>query len=280
MIQKKEIDLSGKLAVVTGGGRGLGQAIAHGLAAHGATVALVARSADQLQATTRAIVEDGTAGAAHAFPANLADSADTQRVCAEIQQQLGPPVILVNCAGTFGPIQLIKDSDPQEWIDTLTLNVVAAYLTARHFVGGMVAAGWGRIVNVSSAASLHPPSSYNTAYSTSKVALNHLTRGLAVEIKGSGVTANVIHPGDVKTEMWADIRAKAERLGAAAEGYRNWVKWVDESGGDPPHKAADLVLRLTSDQAANINGQFLWIENSLQTPIPSWGDHDDKLPWN
>jgi len=278
MSQEIAVDLKGKLAVVTGGGRGLGQAIAQGLAAHGATVAVVARSLDQLQATTRAIGDDK--GTAHAFPANLGDSADTQRVCAEIQQRLGTPAILINCAGTFGPIQLIKDSNPQEWIDTLMLNVIAAYLTSRSFVAGMIAAGWGRIVNVSSAASLHPPSSFNTAYSTSKVALNHLTRGLAAELQGSGVTANVIHPGDVKTEMWADIRAKAERLGPAAEGYSNWVKWVDESGGDPPHKAAELVLRLMSDEAADINGQFLWIENSLQAPIPSWGDNAEKLPWN
>jgi len=83
------------------------------------------------------------------------------------------------------------------------------------------------------------------------------------------VTANVIHPGDVKTEMWADIRDQAAALPIAA-GYREWVKWVEETGGDPPEKAADLVLRLCSDEAASINGQFVWIEDGLQKPIPSW----------
>lgn len=271
-------DLHGKIAVVTGSGRGLGQVIAQALAAQGATVALAARSADQLRQTEQLIRDAG--GHARAIPVNVGNIGDVQRLKEEVERELGVPTLLVNCAGTFGPIQLIKDSDPAAWIDTLMINTVAAYLTTRAFVGGMIEAGWGRIVNVSSAASLHPPSSFNTAYSTSKVALNHLTRGLAVELAGTGVTANVIHPGDVKTEMWADIRDKANQLGPAAEGYLNWVKWVDETGGDPPYKAADLVLNLMSDKAANINGRFLWIEDSLQKPIPSWDGTADRLQWN
>ena len=272
------IDLHGRIAVVTGGGRGLGQGIAQALATQGAAVAVAARSADQLRETQQKIQDAG--GRALAVPVNLSDVGDVQRLKETVERELGAPTILVNCAGTFGPIQLIKDSDPAAWIDTLMINTVAAYLTTRAFVNGMLQASWGRIVNVSSAASLHPPSSFNTAYSTSKVALNHFTRGLAVELAGTGVTANVIHPGDVKTDMWADIRDKANKLGPAAEGYLNWVKWVDETGGDPPHKAADLVLNLMSDRAADVNGKFLWIEDSLQKPIPSWDGTADKLQWN
>ena len=272
------VDLRGKVAVVTGGGRGLGQAMALALAARGAAVAVTARSADQLRATVGSI--DAAGGVARAFPAHLGDAGDVQRLKAAVEQDLGAPCILVNCAGTFGPVALVQDSDPAEWIDTLMINTVAAYLTTHAFVGAMLAHGWGRIVNVSSAASLHPPGGYNTAYATSKAALNHFTRGLAAELDGSGVTANVIHPGDVKTAMWADIRGKAGRLTAGADGYRNWVKWVDETGGDPPHKAADLVLNLVSDAAAGINGKFLWIADSLQKPVASWGDESDALPWN
>jgi NAD(P)-dependent dehydrogenase (short-subunit alcohol dehydrogenase family) len=142
----------------------------------------------------------------------------------------------------------------------------------------MIEAAWGRIVNVSSAASLHPPAAFNSAYSTSKVALNHFTRSLAVELARTGVTANVIHPGDIKTEMFEDIRDQAERFGV--EGYLNWVKWMDETGGDPVDKAADLVLRLMADEAASVNGRFLWIEDGLQKPIPSWDANGGKLPWN
>ena len=91
-------------------------------------------------------------------------------------------------------------------------NTVSAYLTCRAFVGGMIDMGWGRIVNVTSAASLHEPGPINSAYGRSKAALNQFTRHLAAEIAGTGVTANVIHPGDVKTDMWAEIRDAAERL--------------------------------------------------------------------
>lgn len=272
-----QIDLHGKVAVVTGGGRGLGQAMALALAAHGSAVAVIARSADQLRATADLIAAAG--GVARAFPANLADASDVQRLKDTVEREMGAPDILVNCAGVFGPIALVQDSDPAEWVDTLMINTVAPYLTTHAFLGAMLARGWGRIVNVSSAASLHPPGGYNTAYATSKAALNHFTRGLAAELDGSGVTANVIHPGDVKTEMWADIRDKAGRMTAGAEGYRNWVKWVDETGGDPPHKAAELVLNLVSDASASVNGKFLWIADSLQKPIPSWGDEIGTLPW-
>jgi NAD(P)-dependent dehydrogenase (short-subunit alcohol dehydrogenase family) len=146
-------------------------------------------------------------------------------------------------------------------------------------VGGMIDAGWGRIVNVTSAASLHPPGALNSAYGTAKVALNQLTRHLAAELDGTGVTANVIHPGDVKTDMWQDIRDRVAVMGPEAQAYREWAAWVEETGGDPPHKAVDLVLRLTSDEGAATNGRFCWVEEPLQAPIPSWGEPEATQPW-
>jgi NAD(P)-dependent dehydrogenase (short-subunit alcohol dehydrogenase family) len=143
----------------------------------------------------------------------------------------------------------------------------------------MLDAGWGRIVNVSSAAALHPPGPLNSAYGTSKVALNQFTRHLAAELAGTGVTANVFHPGDVKTDMWGAIRDEANAMGEEGEAYRKWVSWVEETGGDPPYKAAQLVLRLTGNEAASTNGQFLWIEDGLQDPIASWGEPVGAQPW-
>ncbi len=98
------------------------------------------------------------------------------------------------------------------------------------------------MINVSSAASLHPPGSLNSAYGTSKAGLNQFTRHLAAELEGTGVTANVIHPGDLKTDMWDDIRRQVEELGEIAADYAQWVDWVEETGGDPVEKAAQLVL--------------------------------------
>jgi NAD(P)-dependent dehydrogenase (short-subunit alcohol dehydrogenase family) len=159
------------------------------------------------------------------------------------------------------------------------VNTVGPYRLCRAFMGGMIRQGWGRIINFSSAASLHPPGPLNSAYATSKVALNQFTRHLAAELAGTGVTANVIHPGDVKTEMWADIRDQCASMGPEAEAYKSWVRWVEKTGGDDPEKAAQLVLRLASDEAAGITGQFLWIEDALQPPVPSWSDPSAAQPW-
>ena len=270
------------VSVVTGAGRGLGREVAIALAARGDVVALVARSADQLRETQRLIAERGTdgRGAAHVFPADVCDATAVTAMADAVARQLGPVSVLVNAAGVFGPIQLIKDSDPARWIATIQANVIGPYLTCRAFLNGMLAQRWGRIVNFSSAAALHPPGPLNSAYGTSKVALNQFTRHLAAEIDGTGITANVIHPGDVKTEMWADIRDQANALGPEAEAYRKWVEWVEQTGGDDPRKAADLVRRLTGPEGGSINGRFLWIEGGLQQPIPSWDVPKDERPWS
>jgi NAD(P)-dependent dehydrogenase (short-subunit alcohol dehydrogenase family) len=131
-------------------------------------------------------------------------------------------------------------------------------------------------VNVTSAASLHPPGPLGSAYATAKAGLNQLTRHLAAELDGTGVTANVIHPGDVKTDMWADIRDQTLALGPEGEAQRQWVDWVEETGGDPPAKAVELVLRIVDSDA---NGRFLWIEDPLQPPIPSWEEPEASQPW-
>jgi NAD(P)-dependent dehydrogenase (short-subunit alcohol dehydrogenase family) len=155
------------------------------------------------------------------------------------------------------------------------VDAVAPYLVCRAFVGGMVDHGWGRIVNVTSAASLHPPGKLNSAYVTAKVALNQFTRHLAAELDGTGVTANVIHPGDVKTNMWGAIRDQVAAARPDAAAYRRWVQWVDETGGDPPQKAVDAVLRLCGDESADVSGQFCWISDPLQPPAPSWEPASD-----
>ena len=272
------MSLQGKIAVVTGASRGLGQRVAFTLAAQGIRVALVARSERLLHEAVQQINAKG--GIASAVMADIADTRSVEHIKAEVEKALGAPSILVNGAGVFGPIQLIKDSDPKQWIDTMTINMISPYLLCRAFVNGMIEAGWGRIVNFTSAAALHPPGPLNSAYATSKVAINQMTRHLAAELVGTGVTANVIHPGDVKTDMWAYIKDEVEAIpGTEIDGYRQWARWVEQTGGDDPQKAADLVLDLLSDKAASVSGQFLWIKDGLQAPIPSWGEPTSTQPW-
>jgi NAD(P)-dependent dehydrogenase (short-subunit alcohol dehydrogenase family) len=177
-------DLVGRVAVVTGASSGIGKAIGLALEARGMKVALVSRRSKQ-------------------FPFDVSDAHAVERLKAKVEAELGVPAIVINNAGIFGPIANIADTDPAEWIEAIQINTVGPYLVTRAFLAGMVSQGWGRVINVSSAASLGTPGPGNSAYATSKVALNQFTRHLAAEMVGTGVTANVIHPGDVQTEMYA-----------------------------------------------------------------------------
>lgn len=267
----------GRVALVTGGGRGLGRAIALGLAERGDRVVAVARSADELGETERTAA--GMPGELIGMACDVSDASSVAGLAAAVRERTGPPSILVNAAGIFGPIALVHQADPEAWQRTIMVDAVAAFLTVNAFLGDMLEAGWGRIVNVTSAASLHPPGPVNSAYGTAKAALNQFTRHLAAEVAGTGVTANVIHPGDVKTAMWQDIRERVVGLGSVARDYVAWADWVQETGGDPPEKAVALVLHLTSEAGGATNGEFCWIEDPLQAPIPSWDPPTDARPW-
>ena len=236
------------------------------MADKGAQVAVVARNEAQL-AETAALAAPGQVTP---IVCDVSDPDAVNGMCGRVDAEMGVATILVNAAGIFGPIALIKDVDPLAWRDTIAINTIAPFFVCRAFLGGMLDAGWGRIVNVSSAASLHPPGALSSAYGVSKVALNQFTRHLAAEVAGSGVAANVIHPGDVKTDMWADIRDRVKDLGPVADPYVQWAEWVEETGGDPPRKAVDLVLWLTSDAGGRSSGMFHWIDDPLQLPVQSW----------
>ena len=268
---------AGKIAVVTGAGRGIGRRIAVRIAKQGMRVALVSRSRSQLDETAAEIAAAG--GEAIRISADVASPLSVSALKSEVESSLGVPSVLINAAGVFGPIQLIWKTDPQAWIETLMIDTVGPYLTTRAFVEGMIAEGWGRVISITSAAALHEPGPINSAYGVSKAALNQFTRHLAAELAGTGVTANVIHPGDVKTDMWGDIRDGVEILGPIAQRYREWVEWVEQTGGDDPEKASDLVETLLGPRGDAINGRFLWIKDGLQPPIPSWGDFKPYEAW-
>lgn len=263
------------LTLVTGASKGLGRQMALGLAGAGHEVIAVARSKSALESLAQE----------HPlliFPyeCDVSEYKDVEVLAEKVKKEHGVVQILVNAAGVFGPIDLVQNTDPEQWAKTVLIDTLAPYYTTRVFLSGMLAKKWGRIINVSSAAALHPPGALNSAYGTSKVALNQFTRHLAAEISGSGVTANVIHPGDVKTEMWADIKEKALALGEVGKDYTAWVDWVAQTGGDDPKKATELVLDIVSSAYDGINGRFLWIKEPLQAPIPSWEDPVDARPWS
>jgi NAD(P)-dependent dehydrogenase (short-subunit alcohol dehydrogenase family) len=256
-----------ELALVTGASKGIGREIALALSGAGHTVIAVSRTPMVHSENIINICGD------------VSDVDFINSLQRQVSEEHGTVQILVNAAGIFGPIGAIKDVDPKQWVETIMIDALAPYFTSRAFLPAMLEAKWGRIINVSSAAALHTPGKFNSAYATAKVALNQFTRHLAAEISGSGVTANVIHPGDVRSDMWADISAKADALGEAGAEYKSWVNWVEKTGGDDPKKAGQLILKLVSADSAAVNGRFCWIDNPLQEPIPSWDDPTDERPW-
>jgi NAD(P)-dependent dehydrogenase (short-subunit alcohol dehydrogenase family) len=260
--------LIGKVALVTGAGRGLGRDVAAALARCGADLVLAGRTIADLKSAAAAI-ERGYGRRALVVETDVSQPADVERLHRQACAAIGPTSVIVNAAGVFGPVAPLVDNAPSEFIRTIMVNTVGPFLTAHAFVPDMVKCGWGRIVNISSAGALLPPVAHNSAYSTAKAGLNRLTRQLAVELEGTGVTANVIHPGSLKTEMWADIRRQTARLPDGGGALGEWGALVERTGGDSPAQAVALVLRLIA--ASNeVNGGFHWSEGSHQVPVPSW----------
>jgi NAD(P)-dependent dehydrogenase (short-subunit alcohol dehydrogenase family) len=255
-------------AVVTGAGSGVGEVVARALATHGVRVALVGRRKDRLDDVAAAVAATG--GTAAVFPCDVSDAAAVETLRSSVGKRFGPPQILFNGAGLFGECLTIAESSPEVWLETVRINTFGPYLVCRAFMAGMIRHGWGRIFNVSSAAALSPVYNVSSAYQLSKVALNHFTRQLAQELEGTGVTANVLHPGEVKTEMFSAIKADAASRTGAGRGMLKWVERVELSGGDPPEKTADLVLEMLQPANDTVTGRFLWIKAGLKPPMPSW----------
>ena len=259
--------LHDEVVVVTGGGSGVGRAVAIGCAREGARVAILGRRLQALEETVR--LAGAAAGSMLAIGADVSDFHSVSAAATRVEQELGVPRVLVAAAGVHGEFRPILESDPDAWERTLRINVVGLYRTVRAFAPAMVRrGGWGRIVNVSSASSIATPGGVNSAYPLSKVAVNHFTRQLAAELAETGVTANAMHPGEVKTEMWAAIRDDSAQRGQ--RGGQDWARLVEETGGDPPEKSAELVIRLCEPENDGQSGEFLWIRDGIQAARKAW----------
>ncbi|HXB68808.1 MAG TPA: SDR family oxidoreductase [Candidatus Acidoferrales bacterium] len=235
-------------ALVTGGGRGIGQGIAVGLVKAGMRVAVTARSADQLAETV-----DLAGGGTIAVAADVADPAAVRAMVREVERRLGPVDLLVNNAGTAGPYGPLWESDPEAWWRCLEVNLRGPYLCCREVLPGMIARRSGRIVNVASGAGVFAIPDMS-AYVASKTALVRLSEQLAQEAGPYGVKVFPIRPGVVRTAMAEEGRQRIPLV----------QKVLDDGLDVTPQVVAELVLYLASGRADALSGRLFSVNDDVE----------------
>ena len=244
------MSLAGRVAIVTGGTRGIGRAIARGLAEDGASVAVVGRDAARVGEATGEL--EGKGVPAHGIVADLMRAEDGQRVVTETQQRFGRIDLLVNNAGITRDGLLVRMKD-QDWDDVLAVNLKAAFQTTRAAARVMARQRSGRIVNVSSTAGVMGTAG-QANYSAAKAGLIGLTKSTARELAHWGILVNAVAPGLIETDMTATL---------STETRETYLGQVPLRRIGTPEDVAAVVRFLASDGASYITGQVIHVNGGL-----------------
>ncbi|MCH7531903.1 MAG: SDR family oxidoreductase [Gemmatimonadetes bacterium] len=252
------MSLEGRGVVVTGGGRGIGRAVARRLAESGAAVVVSARSTEEIEDVAEELRADGLQ--AHAVRCDVANEASVAAMAEEAIERLGTVDILVNNAG-IALSNPVKRLPLEEWNQIIAVNATGTFLCTRAFLPGMVDRGWGRIINVASVAGLRG-ARYIAAYTASKHAQVGFTRALAMEVAGNGITANAICPGYVDTPMTEySVANIVEKTGVSAEeALERILSLSPQKRLIRPEEIAHVALMLCGDDGEGINGETIVLD--------------------
>lgn len=242
--------LRDKVCLVTGGGRGIGRAIALALAREGAKVAVGGRTPSTLEETAKALGEGGLA-----IPLDVASEASVKACFEEVNRRLGPVEILVNNAGIATTAPVHKAS-LEDWQRTLEINLTGTFLCMREALPSMIERGYGRILNIASTAA-KAGFKYTAAYAASKHGVLGLTRSAAMETAKRGITVNAICPGWTETDMLTQATLNIQNVTGmeAAKAKETLAKMNPMGRIITPEEVAEVTLFLCRPEASAITGQ-------------------------
>lgn len=241
--------LQGRIAVVTGASRGLGVSICETLSAAGADIVAIARDEALLDETRALVTAQGRT--CLAIAADLLDARAAEQVATRIRGEVGAPTILVNNAGMSIPKSLIEQS-VEEWDSILNLNLRAPWLMARALAPGMIEAGGGKIINISSMASSVALTDHGP-YVASKAGLNGLTKVMTAEWAPHNIQCNAVCP----TVVWTPM---GERVWGVGDKLQRFLEKIPAGRVATPQEVADLVLYLATPASGMINGQEIFVD--------------------
>jgi len=242
-----KIDLSGKVAVVTGGSRGIGYSIAQSLAEAGATVALLARDGAKAQEAARALGDT-----ARGFSCDVVNAQQVETTVAGVEHEFGRIDVLVNNAGTTRDNLLFRISE-DDWSTVLDTNLKGAFLVTKHAARGMIKRRWGRVINITSVVGISGNKG-QANYTASKAGLIGLTKAVSKELASRNVLVNAVAPGFIDTELTRNISGDAREALIRAIPLGRLGQGMD---------VAAAVLFLASDFASYITGQVLVVDGGM-----------------
>lgn len=245
--------LKGRVAVVTGAGQGLGEAIAHRLAAEGAAVAVVDLDGDLGERVAGAIAAAGAR--ALAVKGDVTDRAAVQGMMDEVARRVGRPDILVNNAGGFTKLTTLLEIEEDEWDAVVRLNLTSAYFCSRAALPAMIDRRWGRIINLSSQGARSLNGLLATHYAAAKAGILGFTRHLAHEVGRHGITVNAVAPGIVPTAR--------VRRGRTEEEIEHMAEIIPIGRVGRPEDTAGAVAFLASEEAGYITGVTLDVNGGI-----------------